>query len=78
MLKLSPIPARTDLTDRECTRLIGGILETFAGMTDLTTLRRAIQWWAESDDAWKMIDIHERAMRAAGLSPTKPGERFEG
>jgi hypothetical protein len=53
MPKLDSRPARTDLTDRECTKIIGGILGSLSQMTDLETLRGAVRWWAETDGAWE-------------------------
>lgn len=50
-MKLSPAPSRTDLTDRECSVLVGGLLGGLVRMADLPTLRRAVRWWAETDDA---------------------------
>jgi hypothetical protein len=71
MPKLSDKPARTDLTDRECSRIIGGVLGGLAGLTDLQALRRAVRWWAETDEAWKLFEEQERAMRQSGLSPKR-------
>jgi len=55
--KLNTWPARADLSDRELAKIIGGVLGGLAGMTDLVTLRRAVTWWAESDDAWKAFGL---------------------
>ncbi len=50
--KLSPVPIREDLTDRECAVLLGGALGGLVRMAGVPTLRRAVRWWAETDDAW--------------------------
>lgn len=55
MKKLSPQAARTDLTDRECTKLIGGLIGGLCQMSDPQTVRDAIRWWAESDEAWNAM-----------------------
>ena len=47
--------ARMDLTDRECTKILGGMLGTLADMTDIETLRNAVRWWAETDAAWQAL-----------------------
>jgi len=66
MMHLTPQPARTDLTDRECARIIGGLLGSLAGMTTPATVRRAVKWWAESNDAWAAIgQIEARAVPTA-------------
>jgi hypothetical protein len=54
-VRLSPEPARTDLTDRECCKLIGGTLGCLMQMADPDSVRRALQWWAENEQAWGMI-----------------------
>jgi hypothetical protein len=51
--KLDTRPVRTDLTDRECSRIIGGLLGCLSTMTDIETLRNAVRWWAETDIAWQ-------------------------
>jgi len=53
---LSPRPARTDLTDRELTKIIGGLLGGLVQMTDVQTLRDVVSWWADSDEAWESLE----------------------
>lgn len=53
--KLTPKPARTDLTDRECTKLIGAIIGGLCLMADKETVRKAIRWWADNDKAWQAM-----------------------
>jgi hypothetical protein len=54
-MKLTTEPARTDLTDRECAKVIGAILGGLAQMTDLATVKRAMKWWVETPAAWQML-----------------------
>jgi hypothetical protein len=66
--RLDPKPARTDLTDRECTKIIGGILGALCQMTDIETLRNAVKWWAETDELWGMFT----ALSKTPLVPPTP------
>ena len=60
-ISLAKTPARTDLTDRECAKLIGGMLGGLTQMADVETVRAAVRWWAETDDVWKEFHaIRER------------------
>lgn len=69
---LDPRPARTDLTDRECARIIGGLLGSLRGVAvDGETLRRAVRWWAESDDAWTAIEKQQRVAEYTGAAPRR-------
>lgn len=54
-IKLDSRAARNDLTDRECTKLIGGLIGSLALMTDLAALRRAVRFWAEEDQLWSKM-----------------------
>ena len=53
MPKLDEKPARTDLTTRECAKLIGGTIGALCTMADIETVKAAIQWWSENDSAWQ-------------------------
>jgi len=69
---LDPRPARTDLTDRECARIIGGLLGSLLGIaSDTDTVRRAVKWWAETDTAWQALDFNQKQLEAHGLSPKR-------
>lgn len=46
-MKLDDRPARTDLTDRECAKLIGGLVGNLLQMSDQQSVRRALQWWVD-------------------------------
>lgn len=65
-IKLSPVPSRLagqNLTDREVASLLGGFIGNLCNYTDSTTVRRAVQWWAQQNDAWAML---------AQASPVEP------
>ena len=62
-MSLNTKPARTDLTDRECTKIIGGLLGGLMEMADLDTLRAAVRWWADSDQSWEMLAKWQHALR---------------
>lgn len=49
---LSSLPARQDLTDRECSKIIGGLLGSLCSMASVETVRDAVKWWAEREDVW--------------------------
>lgn len=51
-MSLSPQPARTDMTDRECAKIIGGLIGSLCLLADRDQVRKAVQWWAEQDAAW--------------------------
>lgn len=59
-VKLSSVEARTDLTDRECCKIIGGVLGSLNLMTDLESLRSAVRWWANTDEAWEGLEVQRR------------------
>jgi len=61
---LSILPARTDLTDREFTKILGGVLGGLGTMGTQENLRNAVRWWAETDEAWSFIN---------GLKPDNEG-----
>ena len=52
---LSPIEARTDLTDRECSKLLGSLIGGLCLMADKDTVRDAVRWWAGCDSAWNAM-----------------------
>jgi hypothetical protein len=54
-MPLDPKPARTDLTDRECAKLIGGLIGTLGELAPLENIRAAVKWWAENEEPWKEI-----------------------
>lgn len=68
MTALTSKPARTDLTDRECTKIIGGVLGGLVEMAEIETIRAAVRWWAESDQAWEMLRVWQNAMRKTPIN----------
>jgi hypothetical protein len=69
---LDPRPARTDLTDRECARIIGGLLGSLAGsVQDVDTVKRAVKWWAETDQAWRSIESQQAELERLGYAPKR-------
>jgi hypothetical protein len=72
MMKLSSKPTRHDLTDRECAKLLGGLIGGLcAASDDVDAVRRAVRWWAANDDAWRLLagvgeDITELLLRKMG------------
>jgi hypothetical protein len=60
---LSPIEARADLTDRELTKIIGGLLGGLAQMSNPQDPRNAVRWWAETDEAWDLICVQAAAIK---------------
>jgi hypothetical protein len=51
-VKLDPRPAREDLTDRECAKLLGGFLGGLIDQADIDAVKRAIDWWSQNESAW--------------------------
>lgn len=52
---LTTKPARTYLTDRECAKIIGGVLGGLMEMADIETIRSAVRWWADADKSWQLL-----------------------
>ncbi len=63
--QLNTQPARTDLTDRECAKLLGGLIGCLCQMTTPATVRDAVNWWAQADQAWAVLKAS-----SAGINPT--------
>ncbi len=56
MKKLTDQPARTDLTDRECTKILGGTIGALVEMSDRRTVQAAVRWWADlSEEHWSTM-----------------------
>jgi hypothetical protein len=62
---LDTFPARTDLTDRECAKLIGACLGGLVQMADVDTVKRAIIWWAQTEKAWDGLRLTKVQLAAA-------------
>lgn len=53
--KLDSNSARTDLTDRECSKLLGGLIGALCQMAPQTTVRKAVRYWAETNGLWQLL-----------------------
>ena len=58
-MALDTKPARTDLTDRECAKLLGAVIAGLCQMAPSEAVRAAVRWWAETDAAWEMVPKSE-------------------
>jgi len=65
MIKLTPQRVEP-LTDRACTRLLGGLIGCLCGLADPENVKRAVQWWAENPEAIDMIATSEANTLARG------------
>lgn len=54
-MPLSPRPARTNLTDRECSKILGALIGVLVQMADPNDVLSAVRWWADTPDAWTAI-----------------------
>lgn len=72
-MPLSTDPARTDLTDRECAKIIGSLIGGLAQMATIEDVRAAIRWWAECDEGWQMMQAQADAIRTAIKAANTPG-----
>lgn len=64
-VKLSIEPSRMySLTDRECANVLGCLIGGLATMNDPTVVRRAVRWWADSDEAWRVFDRQREQLAA--------------
>jgi hypothetical protein len=63
---LSTEASRTDMTDRECAAILGSIIGGLAHLSDVATVRNAVRWWAETDEAWQHIAGVQAAVRGDG------------
>jgi hypothetical protein len=60
-VKLDTHAARTDLTTRECAKILGGTIGNLETMTRGSEVRDAVRWWAGlSDQQWS---AHFAALR---------------
>jgi hypothetical protein len=70
---LSEKPSRTDFTDRECSRIIGGVIGAIAGQAEsLESLRNAVKFWAENDYLWEVLRENEKNNAQVGLLAFPP------
>ena len=50
--------ARTDLTNRECSKLLGGIIGVLCQMASTAIVREAVCYWANTDDLWEILAMN--------------------
>ena len=48
--------SRSNLTDRECASILGSIIGGLMQLSNATTIRIAVRWWAETDAAWLPLE----------------------
>jgi hypothetical protein len=63
---LTPIPSRTDLTDRECSEIIGGTIAALCRMSEVENVHKAIKWWADQKAAWGAFANLKERTKSAG------------
>jgi hypothetical protein len=68
-VKLDTRPARTDLTSRECSKIIGSIIGGLILMAPRSALREAVTWWAVHFDEAFPAQMFSRA-----VSEKPPGQ----
>jgi len=64
MKRLSVLPAREDLTDRECAKILGSLIGGLVQMAPAENVRAAVRWWAETDEAWPAIEETANQIRS--------------
>lgn len=58
---------RSDLTDRDCTRILGGLLGALIPMTSAEEVRDAVRWWANlTDPQWDEVLSRHRGSVSSG------------
>ena len=61
-IKLDERCARTDLTDREIAKIVCGNLYSLVGMSDVETVKPAINWIAQTDEIWRHMQQIKEAL----------------
>ncbi len=75
-IKLDDRPARTDLTNREITKILGGVIGGLVHLSDIKTVRESMRWWAEQDEAWEQFELLLRYMEK-DMETEKPRSIFQ-
>ena len=61
-----------NLTDRECCKILGGLIGGLATVANLDDVRNAVRWWADTDEAWEQMknaqELSQRLMHPKGES----------
>ena len=60
MRHLSPDSARSNLTDRECAKIVSSLCGGLTQMTSVETVRNALRWLVETDAVWDMFEQQKR------------------
>lgn len=69
--------ARTDLTSRELSKLIGALLGGLVQMAEVEELKVAVKWWAETPEAWKHLEAIKTLVSVGGsVDIDKPKDGF--
>lgn len=68
-MALDKYPARRDLTDRECAKILGGPIGQLMDMTQGNEVRDAVRWWAGlTDEQWAELRKAGQTAAARALS----------
>lgn len=76
--KLDKREARTDLTSRECAKLIGGMLSGLAGMARAGEIKLALSWWAQHPEVVDAMFAHAGQLEAVGEDIAATAEAAQG
>jgi len=69
-VRLSELPARTQLTDLECSLIMGTSLAVLLQMGEPDEVRRRLRWWTEYEQGWAiLLEYAEEIRRLAGAPP---------
>ena len=67
-------PAR-ELSDRECCKILGGLIGGLLTMTTVDTAKAAIRWWADNDAAWEPFRQMQSGICQDAFRHTPEGKR---
>tara|TARA_Y100000310_G_C20518570_1_gene732467 strand:+ start:832 stop:1074 length:243 start_codon:yes stop_codon:yes gene_type:complete len=59
------------VTDREIACILGGLIGGLAQHCAIDKVRRAVQWWAENDEAWDEYERLSTTVSAVISDPRK-------
>jgi hypothetical protein len=70
-VELSSQPPRSDFTDREISQILGALVGGLVMMVDdPAAVRRAVQWWAVTDEPWMIVEAARGLKAAASRAPS--------
>jgi hypothetical protein len=61
------------LTERQCCGLLGSLIGGLLQMAEREDVRRAVEWWAKTDQAWSMLPTAAEAEDFARRQAKKLG-----